>query len=71
MGGKQEGLSGNMYKGQMDKAKGGQDRGQEVGMAGVGGNGGGKWRQLCLNNNKKNKKIRKSINKTKKPNETG
>ena len=39
----------NMYKGHMDKAKGGQDRGWEVGMAGVGG----KWRQLYLNNKKK------------------
>ena len=38
----------------MDKAKGDQDQGQEVGMAGVGGShGGGEWRQLYLNNNEK------------------
>ena len=45
-----------MYKGHMDKAKGGWDWGWEVGMAGVGGSGGGgKWRQLYLNKNKKEK----------------
>ena len=32
--------SGNMYKGYKDKAKGGYDQGWEVGVAGVGGNGG-------------------------------
>ena len=43
-----------MYKGHMDKTKGGWDQGWEVGMAGVGGGvEGGNWRQLYLNNNKK------------------
>ena len=37
MGGKGEGFSRNMYKGHVDKAKGGEDRGWEVGMAGVRG----------------------------------
>ena len=50
-----EGSSRNMYKGPMDKAKGGGLR-----MGGGGGwwreSGGGKWRQLYLNNNKKKKK---------------
>ena len=32
----------NMYKGHMDKAKEGQDRGWEVGMGGVGKSGGRK-----------------------------
>ena len=36
-----EKLSRNMYKGPMDKAKGGLDRGWEVGMAVVGGSGRG------------------------------
>ena len=36
----------------MGKTKGGQDQGWEVGMAGVGGLVGRKWRQLYLNNNK-------------------
>ena len=49
---KEEGLSRNMYKGHMGKDKEGKDRGWEVGMAGVGGMVGGKWRQLYLNNNK-------------------
>ena len=39
---KEEVLSRNMYNGHMDKAKVGLDRGWEVGMAGVGGSGGGK-----------------------------
>ena len=30
----------NVYKGHMDKTKGGQDKGWEVGMAGVEGSGG-------------------------------
>ena len=42
----------NIYKGHMDRAKGGWDQGWEVGMAGVGGVVGGKWRQLYLNNKK-------------------
>ena len=37
MGGKGEGFSRNMCKGHVDKAKGGEDRGWEVEMAGVGG----------------------------------
>ena len=41
----------------MDKTKEGQDQGEVMGMAGVGGSsGGGKWRQLYLNNNFKNVK---------------
>ena len=41
-----------MYKiRHMDKTKEGWDQGWEVGMAGVRGSGGGKWRQLYLNNN--------------------
>ena len=35
-------------KGPMDKAKGGQDRGWEVGMAGVGGSAGGKMEITAL-----------------------
>ena len=46
-------------KGHMDKAKGGQDQGWEVEMAGVGEMGGGKWRQLYLNNNKERERQRK------------
>ena len=42
-----------MYKGHMDKAKGGEDWGWDTGMIGVGGVVRGKWRQLYLNNNKK------------------
>ena len=34
------------YNGPMDKTKGGGNQGREVGMAGVGGNGRGKCRQL-------------------------
>ena len=51
MGGKGRKVFRNMYKGHMDKAKGGWDRGWEVGMARVRGVW-GKWRQLYLNNNK-------------------
>ena len=43
----------NMYKGHMDKAKVEEDRGWEVGMAGVEGSDGRKWGQLYLNNNLK------------------
>ena len=43
----------NMYKGHMDKTKGGYDQGWEVEMAGVGGEVGRKWRQPYFNNNKK------------------
>ena len=42
-------------KGHREKTKGGQDQGWEVGMAEVGESSGGKWRQLYLNNNKKQK----------------
>ena len=42
----------NKYKGHMEKTKGEWDQGREVGMAGVVGSGGGKCRQLYLNNNK-------------------
>ena len=52
MGGKREGFSGTCIKDPWTKPKGGQDRGWEVGMGGVGG----KWRQLYLNNNTKKKK---------------
>ena len=38
----------NIYKGHMDKTKRVQDLEWEVGMAGVGGSGGVKWRQLYL-----------------------
>ena len=48
MGRKGEGSSRNMYKGHMDKAKGGTDRGWEVGMAGVGGSGGGEMETIVL-----------------------
>ena len=40
----------------MDNAKEGQDQGWDVGMAGIGGSGGGKCRQLYLNNSKKMRK---------------
>ena len=45
---KEEELSRNMYKGHMDKAKGGQDQEWEVGMPGVGGSGGGKMETTVL-----------------------
>ena len=53
-----EGSSRNMYKGHMDKAKGGWDRGWDVERDGEGVLVGGKWRQLYLNNNNKNNKKR-------------
>ena len=37
----------------MDKTKEGWNQGREVGIAGVGGDVGGKGRKLYLNNNKK------------------
>ena len=43
-----------MYKGHMDKTKGRWDQGWEMEMVGLGGVAGGKWRQLYLNDNKKN-----------------
>ena len=51
MGGKGGKFFRNMYKGHRDKTKEGYNQGWEVGMAGVGRSGGGKWRQLYLNNN--------------------
>ena len=55
MGRKEGRVFRNIYKGHMDKTKSGQDRGWEVGMAGVGRVVGGEWRQLYLNDNKINK----------------
>ena len=37
-----------MYKGHMYKTKGGKDQGWEVGMAGVGGSGGGENGHNCI-----------------------
>ena len=48
MGEKGKRLSRNMYKVHMDKAKGGYDQGWEVGMAGVGGSGGGEMEITVL-----------------------
>ena len=45
----------NLYEGHRNRDKEGWDRGWEVGMARVGGCGGGKRRQLYLNTNKKNR----------------
>ena len=42
MGRKEGRVFRNNYKGHRDKTKGGSDQGWEVGMAGVGGSGGGK-----------------------------
>ena len=39
-----------MYKEHMDKAKRGQDQGWKVGMAGVGGSGGGEMETTVVNN---------------------
>ena len=60
-GGKGKGFSGTCIKdkGHMDKTKGEQDQGWEVGMAGVGRGMGGEWRHLYLTNNKKKKKRKK------------
>ena len=55
MGGRGEGSSRNMYKGHVDKVKGGKIKGGG-GKAVMGWSGGGKWRQLYLNTNKKRKK---------------
>ena len=41
-----------MYKGHLDKTKAGQDQGQGVGMAGVGGTGGGKMEKTALEQQK-------------------
>ena len=55
MGGKWEYSSKNMYKGSMDKAKAGRKEGGRWAWVWQGGEEGVKWRQLYLNNNKKNK----------------
>ena len=56
MGGSRGRVFKNKYKRHVDKIQGGSDQGWEVWMARVEGNGGGKWRQLYLNNNKKSLK---------------
>ena len=56
---KREGLSKNMHKGHMDKAKGGGIEGGRWGWLGSGKWWGEKWRQLYLNNNKKEKEKEK------------
>ena len=56
MGGRGRRVFRNNYKGHMDKTNGGWKKRKKVGMAGVGGVVGVKWRQLYLNNNKKRKK---------------
>ena len=48
MGGKEGRVFRNNYKGHMDKTKGGWNQGREVGMAGVGGSGGGKMQTTIL-----------------------
>ena len=53
MGGKGGRILRNKYKGHMDKTKGGcWNQGSEVGMTGVRGRSGGKFRQLYMKNNK-------------------
>ena len=54
VGRKGEGLLRNMYKGHMDKVKGGRIEGGRQQWVGQGGVLGGEWRQLYLNNSKKN-----------------
>ena len=49
-----------MYKGHMDKAKGGRIKGGKWGWLGWGVVMGGKLRQMYLSNNKKNVKKRKT-----------
>ena len=51
-----------MYKGHMDKAKGGWDWGWEVGMAGVGGSGGGKMETTVLVLKKREEEKQKNSN---------
>ena len=55
--GERKGSSRNMYKGPMDKAKEGKDRGWEVMVGGVGEVVVGKWRQLYWSNNKNNNNL--------------
>ena len=59
-GGKRERVFRNMYKGHMDKIKGGRIQGGKWGWLGWEGVVGGKWRQVYLNNNKIIKFIIKS-----------
>ena len=49
------------YKRHNNNNKGGGNRGERLGGAKVVGRGGGKGRKLYLNNNKKNVKIKKSV----------
>ena len=65
-GEKGEGSSRNMKKGHMDKAKGGQDRGWEVGTAGVVGSDGEKMETTVLEEQLKKEKKRKEKRKEKK-----
>ena len=60
MGGKGGRVFRNIYKGHMDKNKGGWKQGREVRIAGVGV--GGKGRKLYLNNNKIQKYLIKKTN---------
>ena len=53
MGGNREGSSKNMYKGHMDKAKGGRIEGGRWWWMGHASVVGWKWRQLCFNNDEK------------------
>ena len=53
MGKNREGSSKNMYKGQVDKAKGGRSEGGRWRWVRLGDVVGAKWRQLYLNDNKK------------------
>ena len=50
-----------MYKGHMDKAKGGRIEGGRQGWMERGEVVGGKWTQLYLNNNKKNKNKKETV----------
>ena len=51
----------NMYKGHMDEAKGGRIKGGKQRWVGWGERVGEKWRQLYLNNNLKNNKLKIKI----------
>ena len=53
MGAKGEGFSGTSIKDTWTKPKRGRIEGGRWGWLGSGGSGGGIWRQLYLNNNKK------------------
>ena len=60
-GGKGEGLSGTCIKGPWTKPKGGRIKGGRWGWLGWGQVVGWKWRQLCLNSNKKNVEKKEKI----------